>query len=111
MGNTLVAPRFLVQDLLNYHDEATNEVDPRLYVLFQPNRDGKYIGWPVTQDDREYLDKYYTREQQDSIKNRKDAVVGSWDPNRLVTRYNRATFMNFDMKFQVLTDVEEFVIS
>lgn len=106
MGNTLVAPRFLVQDLLNYHDEATNEVDPRLYVLFQPNRDGKYIGWPVTQDDREYLDKYYTREQQDSIKNRKDAVIGSWDPNRLVTRYNRATFMNFDMKFQVLTDVE-----
>lgn len=104
-GWDLIAPKFYIQDLFNYHDKPGDTVDPRLYVIFQPNRDGEYIGFPVTQvksNTDAYLSQYYTPEQIDSIYKNDDAKIGAWDPSRLVTRYNRATFMNFDMDFPVI---------
>lgn len=117
MAYRAIGPKFIMQDLL--HSDAVNkyDTDPRLYVLFQPNRYGKYVGNSAQHDDLEYLRKYFPKSEFDD--NRFKQIVDSiafnyslsaagdgWAEIRLVSQYNRATFMNYEMKFPVMLSSE-----
>lgn len=107
------APETIIEDMMNYHlgDEKLegakgHQFDPRLYAIFQPDIEGRYIGLPLVMADTVKLSKYYTSQQVYDLFNFEDAISGPWDENRISAMYNRRTFFNFDMQFPVMHSAE-----
>ena len=110
------APETILNDIMNYHYEAGDEngipadrhdFDPRLYVMFQPDIHGRYIGLPLTfERANSELPKYYTEQELTDMYKFNDTDKGAWDPNRIPSMYNRRTYFNFDMKFPVMGSTE-----
>ncbi|MCU7551084.1 SusD/RagB family nutrient-binding outer membrane lipoprotein [Chitinophagaceae bacterium LB-8] len=103
-----VAPYFLVNDVFGYTNGPStpaNQVDPRLYVLFQPNKDGKYIGEkPWGPEQTAHIDALWPVGNPD----RQKAKTWDYDDNTnpFFSMYNKMTFYNFDRKFPVFTPSE-----
>jgi len=100
------APYFMVKDIFGYNGPATpvSDVDPRLYVIFQPNKYGKYIGlkpWGPEQT-QQLKDEYPTNPDQSTVLNY------DYDENTdpYFSMYNKMTYFNFNMKFPVFTNTE-----
>lgn len=117
MPYRLIGPKYIMEDIL--HSDAANvqDQDPRLYVLFQPNRYGKYVGNSHIVDDTDYLRRYFPASEfnderlggiMDSIAfNYSLSNEGSgWSSLRLVSQYNRATFMNYELSYPVILSSE-----
>ena len=108
------APKTIIEDMMNYTYQEGDEIkldrhdfDPRLYAIFQPDSANRYIGLPLLIDGaKEELKEHYTEKQINDLFNFEDAVVGSWDPNRICAMYNRRTYFNFDMQFPVMGSTE-----
>ncbi|MGD9928472.1 MAG: SusD/RagB family nutrient-binding outer membrane lipoprotein [Mangrovibacterium sp.] len=104
------APRFILHDIFGYEGPGTPEdqVDPRLYVVFQPNKFGDYVGCDIWGDDQfvniqadmEALG--YSEEQINTAKdwNYDDHL----DP--YFSFYNKMTYYNFDMKYPAFSPSE-----
>lgn len=101
------APYFLVNKVFGYANGTatpTDQVDPRLYVLFQPNKYGKYIGLkPWGPDQTAQIAAEFPTEPDKS-------TVVNWDYDEntdpYFSMYNKMTFYNFDNKFPVFTPSE-----
>ena len=107
------APETIIEGMMNYHlgDEKqegakAHQFDPRLYAIFQPDIEGRYIGLPLVMADTVKLAKYYAYPPIYDMFNFEDAVSGPWDENRIIAMYNRKTFFNFDMQFPVMHSSE-----
>ena len=104
------APRFIVQDILGYTgpDTPEDQVDPRMYVMFQPNQFGDYVGCPswgteqfdLIQTDMEALG--YDQERIDVAKNW--AYDDHLEP--YFSFYNKMTYFNFDMEYPAFSPTE-----
>lgn len=105
-GYDLSAPRFWIEDLFNYKGVSNGEVDPRLYVIFQPNKDGKYVGLSEKIDDKDYLNAHYTAKEIEDIKEYNDLSNSPWDLTRLTSAYNRVTFLNYDLPYPIMHSTE-----
>ncbi|MBR8535708.1 SusD/RagB family nutrient-binding outer membrane lipoprotein [Carboxylicivirga sediminis] len=104
------APRYMMQDIFGYVSPATpaDQVDPRLYVVFQPNQFGDYVGcdsWGTTQFDKIQTDMEALGYEQDRIDNAKD---WAYDDHRepYFSFYNKKTYFNFDMEYPAFTATE-----
>lgn len=117
MPYRLVGPKYVLEDVL--HADAANkqDQDPRLYVLFQPNRYGKYVGNSHVVDDKEYLRRYFPASEFDDARLTEimDSIAfnyslsnegSGWSSLRLVSQYNRATFMNYELSYPIITSSE-----
>lgn len=100
------APEFMVKNIFGYQGESTpsDQVDPRLYVIFQPTKYGKYIGlkpWGTEQTTQ--IETVYPDEPDRS-------TVIDWNYDDHIdfffSMYNKMTYFNFDMKFPVFTPSE-----
>jgi hypothetical protein len=108
MFYNLHAPHFLVNDVFGYAGASTpaNQVDPRLYVMFQPNIKGKYIGikpWGPEQS----AQLIEVAEGDQKLYNE---VIKPWnyDENTepYFSMYNKVTYLNYDAKYPAFTPSE-----
>lgn len=110
MWYNFTAPRFFLRDVFGYKGPTTpaDEIDPRLYTVFQPNKFGDYVGcdiwgpdqFPHIQSDMEELGY-----DQDRINTAKDWNYDDHlDP--YFSFYNKMTYFNFDMKYPAFTPSE-----
>lgn len=108
MFYNLYAPYFVVHDVFGYTDESTpqNQIDPRLYVMFQPTIKGKYIGLkPWGPDQSAQL--LEVAEGDEDLYNE---VIKPWnyDENTepYFSMYNKVTYLNYDAKYPAFTPSE-----
>lgn len=119
-GQMLVGTEFVLDDILHADAADPMEMDPRIHVLFQSNRYGEYVGHPMKMDDYSYYKKHWGYLSDADFKARVDSVEvaddlkaqdpqagdgsgGNWYIKRLVARWNRSTFMNYDMSYPVIS--------
>jgi hypothetical protein len=100
------APEFLMKDVFGYNGPATpaDDVDPRVYALFQPNVKGDYIGlkpWGPAQT-QQINDVFPTEPDHSKV------VDWNFDENidPYFSMYNKMTYYNFDILFPVFTPSE-----
>ncbi|MDX8340296.1 SusD/RagB family nutrient-binding outer membrane lipoprotein [Draconibacterium sp. IB214405] len=104
------APRFMVKDIFGYDgpDTPEDQIDPRLYTVFQPNQWGDYVGVDVWGDDQFpeiESDMQALGYDEDRINNAKDwAYDDHLEP--YFSFYNKVTYYNFDMKYPAFTPTE-----
>ncbi len=104
------APRFMVRDIFGYKGPGTpeDEVDPRLYTVFQPNQWGDYIGvdiWGDNQFPNIDTDMGAFGYEAQRIQDAKDWVYDDHlEP--YFSFYNKVTYYNFDMKYPAFTPSE-----
>jgi hypothetical protein len=100
------APYFMLHDVFGYNGTSTpaDQVDPRLYVIFQPSVFGQYVGlkeWGP--DHNAYIWQIFpTTSRQDS------AINYDYDEhiNPFFSMYNKVTYNNFNMKYPSFTSTE-----
>ncbi|MCU4166565.1 SusD/RagB family nutrient-binding outer membrane lipoprotein [Carboxylicivirga caseinilyticus] len=104
------APRFMMQDIFGYTspDVPTDQIDPRMYVVFQPNEFGDYVGcesWGTDQFDKIQIDMEALGYDQDRINTAKD---WNYDDHLhpYFSFYNKKTYFNFDMKYPAFSPTE-----
>ncbi|WP_347841336.1 SusD/RagB family nutrient-binding outer membrane lipoprotein [uncultured Draconibacterium sp.] len=104
------APRFMVRDIFGYEGPTTPEdqIDPRLYTVFQPNQWGDYVGvdiWGADQFPNIEADMGALGYEQDRINGAKDWVYDDHlEP--YFSFYNKITYYNFDMEYPAFTPSE-----
>jgi hypothetical protein len=115
LATMLQAPQFVLEDILKA-DQAV--VDPRKFVLFQPNREGDYVGFSYLMDDMSYYRKFWpeSRFNAAALEARIDSIAwfrdmdgqdgAGWTTNRLASQWNRVTFLNYEIRFPVLMSTE-----
>ena len=99
------AVHFMMSDLMGYSATAPeDQIDPRVYVIFQPSVQGRYVAckrWGPDQDAQIDLDF------PDPDDNRK---VKDWDYQEaldpMFSMYNKMTYFNFDLKFPTVSPSE-----
>jgi hypothetical protein len=97
--------RFMMNELMGYSETAPDEqIDPRVYVIFQPNIQGRYVAcerWGSSQNAMIDIDF------PDPDDNKK---VKDWDYDELIdpmfSMYNKMTYYNFDLKFPTVSPSE-----
>jgi len=104
------APYFVVNDVFGYKGEtsAPGSYDPRLHVIFQPNKYGKYLAlkpWGPEQE-AQLLQDY----PADPDKKTVQTYDFDENNNAYYSMYNKMTYFNFDMKFPVFTPSETHLI-
>lgn len=110
MWYNFTAPRFFLRNVFGYKGPATpeDEIDPRLYTVFQPNKFGDYVGcdiWGPDQFPRIQSDMEELGYDQNRINNAKDWNYDDHlDP--YFSFYNKMTYFNFDMKYPAFTPSE-----
>lgn len=110
MWYNFTAPRFLIHDVFGYEGPGTpeNEIDPRLYTVFQPNVWGDYVGcdiWGDNQFPNIEADMQALGYDADRIKGAEDWVYDDHlEP--YFSFYNKVTYFNFDMKYPAFTPSE-----
>lgn len=108
------APATIIHDIMGYKYQPGDEngitrhdFDPRLYAMFQPDINKRYIGLPLTMEEAESeLPKYYTEQELFDMYNFNDAEQSIWESTRIPAMYNRRTYFNFDMQFPVMGSTE-----
>lgn len=104
------APRSMVRDIFGYKGPETpaDEIDPRLYTVFQPNKWGDYVGCDVWGDEQFPnidADMQALGYEEDRINGAKDWVYDDHlEP--YFSFYNKVTYYNFDMKYPAFTATE-----
>nr|WP_321408878.1 SusD/RagB family nutrient-binding outer membrane lipoprotein [uncultured Carboxylicivirga sp.] len=104
------APRFMMQDIFGYTGPATpvDQIDPRMYVVFQPNQFGDYVGcdsWGPNQFNLIQADMEALEYDQDRI----DVAKNWYYDDHLepyFSFYNKMTYFNFDMEYPAFTPSE-----
>lgn len=104
------APYFVVNDVFGYKGESSTPgtYDPRLHVIFQPNKFKKYIGmkpWGPEQS-AQILEEFPNDPEKKTVQ------TGNYDENNdaYFSMYNKMTYFNYDMKFPVFTPSETHLI-
>lgn len=104
------APRFMMREIFGYKGPATPEeqIDPRLYTVFQPNKWGDYVGvdvWGDEQFPNIEADMTELGYDEERIQGAKDWVYNDHlDP--YFSFYNKVTYYNFDMKYPAFSPTE-----
>lgn len=110
MWYNFTAPRFILHDVFGYKGPGTleEEIDPRLYVVFQPNTFGDYVGcdkWGSDQFPNIEADMGNLGYDETRINNAKD---WNYDDHLkpYFSFYNKMTYFNFDMKYPAFSPTE-----
>ncbi|MEL7587875.1 MAG: SusD/RagB family nutrient-binding outer membrane lipoprotein [Prolixibacteraceae bacterium] len=110
MWYNFTAPRFMVRDIFGYKGPATpaNEIDPRLYVVFQPNTFGDYVGcdlWGPNQLATAESDMNALGYDASKIQTAKD---WNYDDHLepYFAMYNKMTYNNYNMEYPAFTPTE-----
>jgi hypothetical protein len=101
------APYFVVHDVFGYTDETTpaNQVDPRLYVMFQPTIQGKYIGIkPWGPDQTTQISDLYSSDPK------YNDIILPWNYDEhtepYFSMYNKLTYLNYNEKYPAFSPTE-----
>jgi len=108
------APRLFVRDIFGYEGPGTPEdqIDPRLYVVFQPNTFGDYVGcdaWGSDQFANIESDMQALGYDESRINTAKDWNYDDHlDPH--FSFYNKMTYFNYDMEYPAFTATESHLL-
>lgn len=110
MYYNFTAPRFMLRNIFGYEGPGTaaEKIDPRLYVVFQPNTFGDYVGcdfWSNVQFAHVEEDMKALGYSDDRIKTAKD---WNYDDHLepYFSMYNKMTYFNYNMKYPAFTPSE-----
>ena len=104
------APRFFLRDVFGYKGPSTpeDEIDPRLYTVFQPNKFGDYVGcdkWGPDQFPNIESDMKELGYDDETI-----STAQNWNYDDHLepyfSFYNKMTYFNFDMMYPAFTPSE-----
>jgi hypothetical protein len=101
------APYFVVRDVFNYTDTTSaGRVDPRLYVMFQPTVQGKYIGIkPWGPEQTAQVSELYSSDS--ALFN---DVILPWNYDEHLepyfSMYNKVTYVNYNAKYPAFSSTE-----
>ena len=108
------APRFFVRDIFGYKGPGTPEdqIDPRLYTVFQPNTFGDYVGcdaWGPDQFTNIESDMQELGYDESRINTAKD---WNYDDHLepYFSFYNKMTYFNYDMEYPAFTATESHLL-
>jgi hypothetical protein len=110
MWYNFTAPRFILHDVFGYKGPGTptEDIDPRLYVVFQPNAFGDYIGldvWGTNQLAIAEADMTAFGYDAERIQTAKDWTYDDHlEPH--FSMYNKMTYYNYDMEYPAFTPTE-----
>lgn len=110
MYYNFTAPRFMIRDIFGYKGPGTpaEKVDPRMYVVFQPNKFGDYVGcdsWSSQQFVYLEQDMKALGYSDDRITTAKDWNYDDHlDP--YFSMYNKMTYFNYNMEYPAFTPSE-----
>jgi hypothetical protein len=110
MWYNFTAPRFILRDIFGYKGPGTpaDQIDPRLYVVFQPNAFGDYVGcdlWGPNQLATAESDMTALGYDAARIQTAKDWNYDDHlEPH--FSMYNKMTYNNYDMEYPAFTPTE-----